>query len=101
MRSWHGTLQPVTERRLGSFFALSALGFGLGYTCCEVVEVIDQRRAHLVARHDGVDHPTIEQKLRRLKARRQLRLCGVLDHARPGKADHLPRRGEKQGAQAG
>ena len=99
MRSWHGTLQPVTERRSGSFFARGGLGLGLARG--EVVEVIDQRLPHLVARHDGVDHTSIEQKLSGLEARRQLRLCGVLDHSRPGKADHRARLSDNQIPDAG
>ena len=52
MLSWHSTLQSVTECRSGSFFAWTALGLRFGQARAEVVEVVNKRLSHLVARHN-------------------------------------------------
>ena len=65
------------------------------------VEILDQPLLHFLARHDGVDQAVIEQEFGGLKAGRQFGLGGVLDDARPGKADHRARLGDDQIAHAG
>src|ERR1051325_3426923 len=76
-------------------------GRDLALSLSEEVEVVDQTILHFLARDDGIDEAMFDKELRGLKARRQLGLSGVLDHARAGEADHRARFGDDQVAEAG
>src|SRR5262249_28849973 len=42
----------------------------LSHALGQILQIFTQALLHFLARHDGVDEPVVQQKLRRLKARR-------------------------------
>src|SRR5437660_397317 len=79
--SWKVTAAPATSalRRIPS---------------AEQAEELRQPLAQLLARHDGVDHPVLQEELAALESLRQLLPQGLLDHPRPGESDQRPRLGQ-------
>src|SRR5215472_7444366 len=75
------------------FFVNAGSGDGVGRQAQQHRDLPRDRRAQLAAIDDHVDRARLEQELGALEAFGQLLADGVLDHARPSKADQRLRLG--------
>src|SRR3989475_3427632 len=101
MRSSPSFTPKLPRAKSSSFSSAKFIGARSPAGSPEQAEELRQPLAHLLAVHDPVDHPVLEEELAPLKPLRQLLTDGLLDHARSGEADQRARLGEDDVAEEG